>query len=61
MPDKLTPAQRQRCMSSIRRKEDRKAWRQERDRMLERQAALEAEILRMYPIPRKVRKAAKEE
>ena len=41
-----------------RRREDRKALRQERERMLKRQAALEAEIRKMYPIPRKVRKAA---
>ena len=41
-----------------RRKEDRKAWRQERERMLERQAVLEAEIRKLYPIPGKIRKAA---
>ena len=44
-----------------RRHEDREAWRQERKRMLERRAALEDEIRRIYPIPRKVRKAANEE
>ena len=44
-----------------RRQEDREAWRQERKRMLERRAALEEEIRRIYPIPRKVRKAANEE
>lgn len=41
-----------------RRKEDRKARKQERERMLERQAALEAEIRKLYPIPGKIRKAA---
>ena len=44
-----------------RRHKDREAWRQERKRMLERRAALEDEIRRIYPIPRKVRKAANEE
>lgn len=44
-----------------RRREGRKALKQERERMKERQAALEAEIRRMYPIPRKVRRAAEEE
>ena len=41
-----------------RRKEDRKARKQERERMQERQAALEAEIRELYPIPRRIRKAA---
>lgn len=41
-----------------RRKEDRKALKQERERMLERQAELEAEIRNLYPIPGKIRKAA---
>lgn len=41
-----------------RRKEDRKARKQERERMQERQAALEAEIRKLYPIPRRIRKAA---
>lgn len=44
-----------------RRRKDREAWRQEREQMMKRRAELEEEIRRMYPIPRKVRKAAKEE
>ena len=44
-----------------RRRKDREAWRQEREQMMKRRAELEAEIRRMYQIPRKVRKAAKEE
>lgn len=41
-----------------RRKEGRKALKQERERMQKRQAALEEEIRKMYPIPRRIRKAA---
>ena len=44
-----------------RRRKDREAWRQEREQMMKRRSELEAEIRRMYSIPRKVRKAAKEE
>ena len=44
-----------------RRRKDREAWRQEREQMMKRRSELEAEIRRMHPIPRKVRKAAKEE
>ena len=44
-----------------RRRKDREAWRQEREQMMKRRSGLEEEIRRMYPIPRKVRKAAKEE
>ena len=44
-----------------RRRKDREAWRQERKQMMKRRSELEAEIRRMYSIPRKVRKAAKEE
>lgn len=43
------------------RRKDREAWRQEREQMMKRRSELEEEIRRMYPIPRKVRKAAKEE
>ena len=39
-------------------KENRMARKQERKRMLERQAELEAEIRNLYPIPGKIRKAA---
>lgn len=44
-----------------RRRKNREAWRQEREQMMKRRSELEAEIRRMYSIPRKVRKAAKEE
>lgn len=44
-----------------RRRKDREAWRQEREQMMKRRSELEAEIRRMHSIPRKVRKAAKEE
>lgn len=43
------------------RKTSRAAARKERELMLERQAALESEIKRMYPIPKRIRTASKED
>lgn len=50
-----------RMLTEKRRRLDRAAAKRERERMLERQKALEMEIRQMYPIPRKIRTASKED